>query len=209
MLISDIYAKLGIPPNLQQHMLRVTSVALFIAKNWQGTPLNTELLKTMLLLHDIGNIVRFDFEKHPEFLEDEIIRIDFWKKRQKDFISKYGNDDHEATVAILKELGVSEEIKQKIYQMGYWNVEKVKNSNDWYLKLALYSDLRVGPFVILPRQKRVDDIHARIEQYKNHLEFIGIAQELENQIQANLEISVSKINNNSIIVNENLLKHIV
>ncbi|HBC72717.1 TPA: hypothetical protein DCZ90_02830 [Candidatus Amesbacteria bacterium] len=209
MLISDIYAKLGIPPNLQQHMLRVTSVALFIAKNWQGTPLNTELLKTMLLLHDIGNIVRFDFEKHPEFLEDEIIRIDFWKKRQKDFISKYGNDDHEATVAILKELGVSEEIKQKIYQMGYWNVEKVKNSNDWYLKLALYSDLRVGPFGILPLQKRVDDIHARIEQYKNHLEFIGIAQELENQIQANLEISVSKINNNSIIVNENLLKHIV
>ncbi|KKU67296.1 MAG: hypothetical protein UX91_C0005G0093 [Candidatus Amesbacteria bacterium GW2011_GWB1_47_19] len=186
-------------------MLRVTSVALYIAKNWKESVLNTNTLKSMLLLHDIGNIVRFDFEKHPEFLGDEIIRVDYWKNRQKDSILKYGNDDHEATVAMLKELGISEEIKQKIYKMGYWNVEEVKNCTDWYLKLALYSDLRVGPFGILTLQNRLDDIHKRIEKYKMRPELMGFAQELENQIQANLKTTVSEIDNKSISVNDNLL----
>ena len=207
MTISEIYIKLGIPPNLQQHMLRVTSVSLFIANNWKESEFNIEILKTMLLLHDIGNIVRFDFEKHPEFLGDEVKRVDFWKKCQKENIVKYGSGDHEATASMLNELGISEEIKQKIYQMGYWNVEQVKNSKDWYLKVALYSDLRVGPFGILTLQERLDDIHTRIEKYKTKPELIGFAKELENQIQVNLDIPVSKINHISITINDDMLNH--
>ena len=207
MIISEIYKTLGIPPNLQQHMLRVTSVALFIVKNWKGPELNPETLKTMLLLHDVGNIVRFDFEKHPEFLGDEVKRIDFWKKRQKENIVKYGTDDHEATVSMLNELGISEETKERIYQMGYWNVKEVKNSTDWYLKIALYADLRVGPFGILTLQERIDDIHTRIEKYKTKPELMGFSQELENQIQSNVCIPVSSIDNNSISINNDLLNH--
>jgi len=206
-IISEIYKTLGIPPNLQQHMLRVTSVALFIVKNWKGPELNPETLKTMLLLHDVGNIVRFDFEKHPEFLGDEVKRIDFWKKRQKENIVKYGTDDHEATVSMLNELGISEETKERIYQMGYWNVKEVKNSTDWYLKIALYADLRVGPFGILTLQERIDDIHTRIEKYKTKPELMGFSQELENQIQSNVCIPVSSIDNNSISINNDLLNH--
>ena len=188
-------------------MLRVTSVALFIVKNWKGPELNPETLKTMLLLHDVGNIVRFDFEKHPEFLGDEVKRIDFWKKRQKENIVKYGTDDHEATVSMLNELGISEETKERIYQMGYWNVKEVKNSTDWYLKIALYADLRVGPFGILTLQERIDDIHTRIEKYKTKPELMGFSQELENQIQSNVCIPVSSIDNNSISINNDLLNH--
>ena len=134
MTISEIYIKLGIPPNLQQHMLRVTSVSLFIANNWKESEFNIEILKTMLLLHDIGNIVRFDFEKHPEFLGDEVKRVDFWKKCQKENIVKYGSGDHKATASMLNELGISEEIKQKIYQRLVSKGRAVFRPKSWSLR---------------------------------------------------------------------------
>ena len=71
MNIAQIYEKLGTSPNLQQHMIRVTSVGLFILNNWNGEKLNTDTMTTMLLLHDIGNIVKFDLEKKG--IDDEII----------------------------------------------------------------------------------------------------------------------------------------
>ncbi len=44
MTIAQIYDQLGITPNLQAHMLRVTSVALFIAQYWKGNELDPDLL---------------------------------------------------------------------------------------------------------------------------------------------------------------------
>ena len=36
MKIKKIYSKLGITPNLAEHMMRVTSVALYIRDHWKG-----------------------------------------------------------------------------------------------------------------------------------------------------------------------------
>lgn len=208
MTIKDIYEKLGTPPNLQEHMLRVTSVSLYIAQHWQGSTLDTNILKTMLLLHDIGNIVKFDLKKYPEFLgEKEAKRVDYWVKRQSEAVKKYGKDDHDATVLMLEELKIPKGIQKRIYAMGYWDVENVIKSNDWYLKVALYSDLRVGPFGILTLQERLDDIHTRLAKYKERPELIEFAIELENQVQDNMDISVDSITDETAPAIDDLLMH--
>lgn len=206
MTIAEIYDQLGITPNLQEHMLRVTSVALFIQKHWIGEQLDPELLKTMLMLHDVGNIVKFDFDKYPEFLGDEIKRVDYWKDKQKETITKYGADDHDATVAMLEELRISSQISQRIYDMGYWNVKVISERNDWMLKVALYSDLRVGPMGILSMTDRVNDIHDRLAKYKNKPELIGYSQELEKQIQENMDAPVDRITDEDIETDRSLLQ---
>src|SRR3989344_5468981 len=207
MNIAQIYEKLGTSPNLQQHMIRVTSVGLFILNNWNGEKLNTDTMTTMLLLHDIGNIVKFDLEKHPELLGDEVSRIEYWMKRQSEAIEKYGKDDHTATITMLAELGVSEEIKQKIHGMEYMDVENIKDHDDWYLKVALYDDLRVGPFGILTLQERLDDLHARSEKCGAHPEFIDFSKELEKQVQENMSIGVDSISDETVTSHENLRSH--
>lgn len=208
MTIKDIYEKLGTPPNLQEHMLRVTSVSMYIAEHWQGSTLERNILKTMLLLHDIGNIVKFDLEKYPEFLgEKEAKRVDYWVKRQSEAIDKYGKDDHDATVAMLEELHIPQDIQERIFAMGYWDVENVVKSEDWYLKVALYSDLRVGPFGILTLQERLDDIHSRLAKYKERPELIDFAKELEKQVQENMDVSVNTITDETAPINDNLLSH--
>lgn len=208
MQISDIYQKLGTPPNLQEHMLKVTSVSLYIATHWHGQTLDINLLKTMLLLHDIGNIVKFDLEKYPEFLgKEEVQRVDYWIKRQSEAIAKYGKDDHDATVLMLEELQITKNIQKRIYAMGYWDVENVVNSNDWYVKVALYSDLRVGPFGILSLQERLNDIHTRLPKYKERPELIEFAKDLESQIQENMDVSVDTITSDTASVSTDLLMH--
>ncbi|MGB4965996.1 MAG: hypothetical protein WBO77_02725, partial [Microgenomates group bacterium] len=165
-----------------------------------------ELLKTMLMLHDVGNIVKFDFDKYPEFLGDEIKRVDYWKDKQQETITKYGADDHDATVAMLEELRISSQISQRIYDMGYWNVKVISERNDWMLKVALYSDLRVGPMGILSMTDRVNDIHDRLAKYKNKPELIGYSQELEKQIQENMDAPVDRITDEDIETDRSLLQ---
>ena len=71
MKVVEVYKKFGIPPNLQEHMLRVFEVTSYIEKHWKGETVDWDLAKKIALLHDLGNVVKFDFDKHPEFLGSE------------------------------------------------------------------------------------------------------------------------------------------
>lgn len=98
MRIKEIYEKFGIPPNLQEHMVQVAKVVDFIKVHWSGPDVNWELLTKAALLHDIGNLVKYDFGVIP------IENGDFWKQRQQEIKQKYGTDDHEATKNMLAEI---------------------------------------------------------------------------------------------------------
>src|SRR6266404_1725530 len=102
--ILDIYKEYKIMPTLQEHMFRVAAVASLLCDNFTK-PVNKEDIILACLLHDIGNIVKFHLNYFPEFNKPEGIK--YWQKIQDEFIEKYGDDDHVATVAIMKELGVS------------------------------------------------------------------------------------------------------
>ena len=72
MKIIDIYEKFATPPNLQQHLFRVATIVLFLQKHWMGEGFDWQKMVIAALLHDLGNIVRFDFDNHPELLGEEL-----------------------------------------------------------------------------------------------------------------------------------------
>lgn len=68
--ISQIYDRYQVLPALQLHMLRVAAVAQLICSSHHRA-LPTDHIISCCLLHDIGNILKFDLTYYPEFLEPE------------------------------------------------------------------------------------------------------------------------------------------
>lgn len=201
MKISEVYKKFSITPNLQEHMLTVTKVALFIVDHWTGSKLDKDRIKKAALVHDLGNIVKFDFVTHSEFLEDEQKRVEYWKEKQREVIEKYGSDDHEATKMMLNELGFGSDSIEVVSSKSFGNSVAVKNSNNWDLKILLYSDLRVLPWGVGTLEERFKDISERMTQYNKRPDLDNLFQacrDIEKEIQANVDIPLSEINTHTI-----------
>lgn len=139
--INDIYERFKIMPSLQKHMKAVAAVGKLIV----STQLNSDIKKeeddliAALLLHDLGNIVKFNLE--TESADRRTL--------QKETIAKYGLDDHEVTMKMIHELKVTDRVSFLISEMGFENLHYVLNSNDMSLKICLYADQRVAPYGIV------------------------------------------------------------
>lgn len=201
MKVKEIYKNYPITPNLQEHLLRVAKVALFICNHWMGKKVDKDLIKKAALLHDLGNIVKFDLKRYPEYLSKELKRRDFWAKKQKKMIKKYGKDDHEANLKILREIGADDKIVKIISKKSFKYSLRTAKSDDWELKILYYSDLRVGPFGIVSLRERFAEAIPRYgfrEELSNLDELVKACYRIEKQIQENLDINVSKITDESI-----------
>lgn len=158
MLISQIYHNYQIPPNLQRHMVEVAAVAEFLANQFKGQTVNQSLVVESALLHDMGNIVKFKDFISPEMKLDEKT----WRQVQSDFIAKYGADAHQATLSIVKELGLKNEAEiittleqsdhRYIASYGYLTLES---------RLLDYADMCVAPSGIIGFEPRIDDLVKR------------------------------------------------
>lgn len=211
MKIEDIYRKFGVPPNLQEHMMCVTGVTSFIEGHWKNkdNEIDWDLAKKIALLHDLGNVVKFDLDRHLDFLgTGEESNIDYWRGMQKKIIDTYGTDDHEVTKKMLQEIIVSQEAIDLIQSKGFGNSVATKNSDSWLLKILFYADMRTLPKGIGTLQERVADIRGRMPKYSSRSDFedlVSACQEIERQIQINIDISVLDINSRSVEVNKNSL----
>lgn len=197
MNILELYEKYDIPPNLQTHMMMVAAVGSYIMDHWVGPKLTdrNELI-TALLLHDTGNIIKYDF-KHNHLMGEEANRIDYWKRVQKDFIAKYGNDEHTATITIAKEVGVNSRTMELLNAIGSSKFESASRNPDWSKRIAPYADLRVAPSGIVTVNERFDEINKR---YQGRLHTLGnkdvvesrrkYCLEVEAQLQTMLEIEL-------------------
>ena len=69
MNIIEIYKKYHLPENLQMHMLRVAACSNFIIDNWIGQEIDKELILRVSLLHDMGNMSKYQraFQKMKNF----------------------------------------------------------------------------------------------------------------------------------------------
>lgn len=201
--INEIYAKYPVPKNLQEHMLRAASVAEKIGDNWIGKEkINKEDIVASLLLHDLGNIVKFDLKTETglKIIGDEVKRLDYWKKRKQETIDKYGDDDHIVSKAMCLELNVSKRVIDIIEKHVFNNNENTLKENDFDIKIAAYSDQRIGPFSIMSLEDRFNELR---ERYKNRINqntnnskidlFIDCAFKIEKQIFENLKIKPEDI----------------
>ncbi len=206
MKLLDIYDQYSIPNNLQTHMLRVAGVGKIICDNLSSTiKIDRDLLVRALCVHDMGNIVKFDFTIKSIYTNpDTISKL---KIIQSDFIAKFGHDAHEATENILKEVGLENTLISLINGMIIEELGAITSQKDWVLMIATYADYRVAPHGIVSIHERLDDLVTRLG-HKSSSHWSSLAcvdsyrkslKECEEIIQKQCSINLININNQAIV----------
>lgn len=163
MQIKQIYEKYQIMPQLVTHMLRVGAVGKLIAENWKGG-CDVKFVTDLCLLHDVGNIVKFDLVNLNEDKFGKINNLAYWQQVQADYWAKYGHDAHDATTGILRDAGrpqfesyINEE--EALY-FAEAREEKLAQTHVEAI-ILMYADCRVTPSGVVSYRERVDDLKDR------------------------------------------------
>jgi len=182
---------------LQLHQLKVAGVASIICDNFDK-PLDKNSIIAACLLHDMGNILKFNFDIFSdEFFAPE--GKDYWMKVKEEFRQKYGDDEHEATRLILENIKVNQSIKDLTNYIGFSQVGSLVKQNNFNKKIRLYADCRVSPFGITSLDKRMEEGSKRyvVQKGKFSAEEFGnlanFAKKLEQQIFEHCKIKPESI----------------
>jgi len=200
MSIEAIYKKYKIMPSLQEHMLRTAAVASLICDNF-NEPLLKEEIITACLLHDMGNIIKFKTGVLSEFYEPE--SVEYWQGVKKEYIKKYGKDQHEATIKIIQELGLPDNLALLAGRNSFSLICEHCDSDDINMKIVHYADGRVDPYGIVSYKERMDEAKNRYKTKKENEEkererLTQCGKEIEKQIFSKCKIKPEDINNESI-----------
>ena len=76
--ITEIYDEYKIMPNLREHMFRVAGVASLICDNLEESLSKKEIISACLL-HDLGNIVKFDLESTAKLFSVSEKDLKYWQ----------------------------------------------------------------------------------------------------------------------------------
>ncbi|HAU99480.1 MAG: hypothetical protein UX04_C0005G0057 [Microgenomates group bacterium GW2011_GWF2_45_18] len=168
--LQEIYDAYWIPPQLQAHQIQVATVGLWVCDQagLQGVELDRTSLRLALLLHDMGNLVKF---RRP-FLGEMGQRASLWEQRQDAWIQKYGKNAHNATEAIVAELGVSGAVQHIIFEMRDEHQNTVEGISPEGI-IAEYADLCVTPNGIEGFSLRVQDLLTRYSIAKTDMKVKG------------------------------------
>ncbi len=206
MNIRQVYQKYLTPPNLQEHMLRVAALAELILNHWQGTKVDKKAVIQACLFHDIGKPMTFsskgrsafgrDLDKQAQFgmSEREIANL---KKLQKKLADKYGQDEHQATVGICREIGLSPAAVKIVDNLEWKYIPRLLRDSNLESLIPIYSDMRIGPKGILPLKVRLAELKARTnnQAYKSNLKN---GQIMEKAIKQNADLDLNLITNNQL-----------
>ena len=174
MIISSIYKKYPIPNILQMHMLRAASVGALICDNWNFEEnIDKDSVVQALLIHDTGNIIKFNLDASTMLTDQEKKNLNFWKTQQKIYKQKYNNDDHKATQQIAREIKAMENVSYILENSGRSKLQEVINSKDYNLAIVTYADLRCAPYNIVSVDERFDDVIKRYKDSNHPLSDLG------------------------------------
>lgn len=179
MTILRAYSNYPISSTLREHMIRSAAVGKIVSENINDLNINIERIIQVLLLHDTGNLIKFDFNKFSYLLGKDIDRLEYWINMQKKIIQKYGPDEHKATELIAREIGVMADIQNLLEKLLYSSTKNISESLDWETKICAYADLRCGPNGILSINERFDELIIRYK-HRNHI-ISNIQQTEENR----------------------------
>ena len=158
----------------------------------------------VLLIHDLGNVVKFDLESkdRKKVLVDEK-DVEYWKMVQKDTISKYGAGEHEATENMAKELGIDKELQSLLGNMGRYEGANMglTREEDFEVRICAYSDLRVAPYGVTSALDRLDDLIYRYrgrEKESVFRDMLDVTPKQERALFKNVSIKPEQITEESI-----------
>ncbi len=151
--ISKIYQKYKIMPQLQEHQFRVAALAKSICDQLENL-IDTDTVIKACLIHDMGNILKFDLNIFPEFLKPE--GLEYWETVKQETAKKYKtNDEHIATKMIAKELNVSSEVMQCLDAIGFSKIRNNLSTTSFEEKICCYADQRLAPFGVVSIEERM------------------------------------------------------
>ncbi len=186
MTLQEIYSTYKIPPNLVRHQLQVAAVGKYVCDHWIGPELDKDLILKTLLLHDLGNIVKF---KRP-FLGELEPQAAYWEEVQADFVSRYGNDANDATELILNELGLLDVLAVLVEMKDVW--EHPRGNLSWEARICEYADCCVTPVGIEGFEMRMADLERRYGHGKETIVQIAM-RESAKKVQENVDTDLSTL----------------
>ncbi|MGA3150041.1 MAG: HD domain-containing protein [Candidatus Saccharimonadales bacterium] len=199
--ITEIYKRYKIMPSLQEHQLRVAAVAKQICDNFEK-PVNQGTIIKACLIHDMGNILKSDLTQFPGFLEPE--GLEYWEEIKRQTVRKYHTtDSHHLSLGIASELNMPTEVIELVNCITYSNTKSNSTTKNFGKKICAYSDMRVGPYGVIPLEDRIADLHIRYAGWKNttsrpRYEADDNLREIEKQIFAHASIRPPDITDESI-----------
>lgn len=187
--ITTLYENLEIHPNLQEHMVWVAGLTKVISDNWKGEkPLDSTALYEACLFHDSAKLIKFKtFETDASH----------WEEVRQRYIAKYGNTEHEATIAICEEAGVSPKAIQLLNEKNInpfvERARYIATCDNFELKVLAYCDSRISPKGIASLQDRYQELLSRDDTKSDDKESIELFLQIEKQIQENTGINLAEI----------------
>lgn len=197
MLIQKIYTHFHIPLTLQQHMLTVAAVGKFVVDHWRGPVIDGQVIVTTLLVHDLGNLVKFDLSENAKII-DRGLFTDEWRGRQKEMREQYGTDSHVATQAMLHELQLPEKIQTLANGMDADDLCVFLNT-PLEQQICEYADIRVTPNGVVSMLERLEDFRKRYAHYEgwsteeNYQKNIDCGHQIEANLQQHTSIDITTI----------------
>lgn len=201
--ILDIYDKYKIMPHLQKHQLQVASVAWFIC-NSLDLEIDKNIVVTTCLLHDMGNVIKFNLNQTKSVFGLSDTEVDDISKIKNEFIEKYGDDEHEATIKIIKELELLERVVSLAGENRFSYMCKHSMGGDLMQKIIHYADGRVGPHGILSYNDRMNDANKRYKDHKLSIEeeerdrLVNCGRDIEKYIFSHTNIKPEDITDEAI-----------
>jgi putative nucleotidyltransferase with HDIG domain len=192
----QIYEEYMIPQNLQDHMLRVASLAKILLDHWSGPSVDQAAVIQACIFHDIAKPMNFDLAKQAQFgmSQTEIDNLHTLQERLK---SSYGDDEHHATVAICKEIGCSPKAVKIVNNLEWSYIPALINDNDLESLIPIYVDMRIGPNGILTLKERLNDLKSRTGEDQHQQNGIQLETLISNNVSIDLnEISDELISSN-------------
>lgn len=199
MKIKNIYQDYNIPLNLQHHMIRVAAFGKVISDLMVDEEIDQHLVVSTLLLHDMGNILKFKLDSTQMLAEIDRGRVEELRAIQAEYRQKYGPSPDLATIKIMKEIGVDQEVVTLFTESSWESLHDTIEKMDFQRKICYYADMRVDPFGVVTLEERFSDLRKRYSTNKDNVENNHkLAKILEKQIQSKLDIDLNSITESAI-----------
>lgn len=180
MKVREVYQSYQTPQNLQEHMLRVAAFASILLEGWVGKPTDKEAIIKACAIHDIAKPMTYDIGKQIQFglSEREIEKL---RRFQDELKKRYGQQEHQATVQICKDVGCSSATVTFVDNLEWKYIPRLLAANDTASLIPIYADMRIGPKGILSLVDRLNELNERVHN-ADHEKNLKDGQEAERKI---------------------------
>ncbi len=140
--------------------MRVAALAEILLDNWKGEHVDGNAIILACVLHDITKPINFNLKAQAKFgmLQAEIKDLE---KIQSTLKLKYGDDEHRAVVEMCREIGCPKTTLRILNNLEWSYLDRLIKESDTESLIAIYCDMRIGPFGILPIEERYKDLLSR------------------------------------------------